>query len=107
MSIIFGYAGSDCFGRRNLPNQAENSSKSMENSPELISSGGSSFTGFEQGNSKSTCRRRVLELGTRGRQLEQSDRVNAGRVRADWAGGLDSPTSGLDFLKFLKPSTSL
>ena len=81
------YAGSDYFGRRNLPNQAENSSESMENSPELMSSGGSGFTGFERGNSKPTCRRRVLELGTRGRPLEQSDRVNAGRVRAGWASG--------------------
>ena len=41
------YAGSDCFGCRNLPNQAVNSSESMENSPELMSSGGSGFTGFE------------------------------------------------------------
>ena len=62
----------------------------MENSPELMSLGGSGFTGFEQWNSKSTRRRRVLELGTCGRPLEQLDRVNAGRVRlgwADWAGG--------------------
>ena len=81
------YAGSDYFGRRNLPNQAENSLESMENSPELMSSGGSGFTGFERGNSKPTRRRRVLELGTSGRPVEQSDRVNAGRVRAGWAGG--------------------
>ena len=83
------YVGSDCFGRRNLPNQAKNSSKSMENSPELMSSGGSGFTGFERGNSKPTRRGRVLELGTRGRPLEQLDWVNVGRVRvgwADWAG---------------------
>ena len=59
----------------------------MENSPELMSSGRSGFTGFERGNSKLTRRRRVLELGTRGRPLEQSDRVNSGRVRAGWAGG--------------------
>ena len=59
----------------------------MENSPELMSSGRSGFTGFERGNSKPTRRRRVLELGTRVRPLEQSDQVNAGRVRAGWAGG--------------------
>ena len=64
------YARSYCFGRQNLPNQAENSSESMENLPELMSSGGSGFTGFERGNSKSTRRRRVLELRTRGRSLE-------------------------------------
>ena len=61
----------------------------MENSPELMSSGGSGFTGFERGNSKPTRRGRVLELGTRGRPLEQLDWVNVGRVRvgwADWAG---------------------
>ena len=81
------YARSDCFGRRNLPNQAENSSESMENSPELMSSGGSSFMGFERGNLKPTRRRWVLELRTRGRPLEQSDRVNASRVRAGWASG--------------------
>ena len=81
------YAGSDCFGRRNLPNQAENTSESMENSPELMSSGGSGFTGFERGNSKPTHWRRVLELGTRGQPLEQSDRVNASRVQAGWASG--------------------
>ena len=59
----------------------------MENSPELMSSGGSGFTGFERGNSKPTRRHRVLELETRGRPLEQSDRVNSSRVRAGWAGG--------------------
>ena len=52
-----------------------------------MSSGGSGFTGFQRGNSKPTRRRRVLEIGTRGRPVEQSDRVNAGRVRAGWAGG--------------------
>ena len=45
---------------------------------------GSGFTGFKQGDSKPTRRRKVLELGTHGRPLEQSDRVNASRV---WAGG--------------------
>ena len=58
----------------------------MENSPELMSSGGSGFTGFERGNSKPTRRGRVLELGTRGRPLEQLDWVNVGRVRVGWAG---------------------
>ena len=81
------YVGSDCFGCQNLPNLAENLSESLENSPELISSGGSGFMGFEPGDSKPTRRRRVLELGTRGRSPEQSDRVNAGPVRAGWAGG--------------------
>ena len=51
-----------------------------------MSSGGSGFTGFQRANSKPTRRRRVLEIGTRGRPVEQSDRVNAGRVRAGWAG---------------------
>ena len=51
-----------------------------------MSSGGSGFTGFQRGNSKPTRRRRFLEIGTRGRPVEQSDRVNAGRVRAGWAG---------------------
>ena len=76
------YAGSDCFGRQNLPNQVENTSELLENSPELMSSEGSSFTGFEQADSKPTYRCRVLELGNRGRPPEQSDRVNAGQVRA-------------------------
>ena len=48
---------------------------------------GSSFTGFEGGNLKLTHRHRVLELGTRFRLLELSNRVNAGRVRVGWAGG--------------------
>ena len=52
-----------------------------------MSLGRSSFTGFEQGDLKPTRRHRVLELGTRGRPPEQSDRVNTGRIRADWAGG--------------------
>ena len=43
--------------------------------------------GFERGDSKPTHWRRVLELGTHGRPSEQSDRVNAGRVRAGWTGG--------------------
>ena len=42
--------------------------------------------GFERGDSKLTRRRQVLELGTRGRPPKQSDRVNAGQVRASWAG---------------------
>ena len=96
------YAGSDCFGRRNLPNQAENSSKSMENSPELMSSGGSGFMGFERGNSKSTRRRWVLELRTRGRPLEQSDRVNASRVRAGWASGRVGWTALMFLIKLLQ-----
>ena len=93
------YAGSDCFGRRNLPNQAENSSESMENSLELMCSGGSGFMGFEWGNSKPTCWHRVLELGTRGRPLEQSDRVNASRV---WAGGWVGWTALMFLIKLLQ-----
>ena len=38
--------------------------------------------GFERGDSKLKPRRRVLELGTRCKSSEQSDWVNAGRVRA-------------------------
>ena len=40
------YAGSDCFGRRNLPNQAENSSESLENLPEFDVFGQVGFHGF-------------------------------------------------------------
>ena len=80
------YARSDCFGRRNLPNQAKTRQNRWRIRQNLMSSGGSGFTGFEQGDSKPTRRHRVLELGTRSRPLEQSDRVNIGRVRAGWAG---------------------
>ena len=52
-----------------------------------MSSGRSGFTSFEWGDSKPTCRRRVLELRTRGRPSEQLDRVNAGQVWSGWAGG--------------------
>ena len=41
------YVESYCFGHRNLPNQAENSSESLENLPKLMSWGGLGFTGFE------------------------------------------------------------
>ena len=81
------YAESDCFGRRNLPNQAKTRRNHWRIRQNLMSSGGSGFTGFKRGDSKPTCRFRVLELGTRGRPLKQLDRVNAGRVRAGWAGG--------------------
>ena len=59
----------------------------LENSPECsCSSGRSSFTGFEGGDSKPTHRRRVLELGISVWPPEQLDRVEAGRVRAVWVG---------------------
>ena len=55
----------------------------LENSPECsCSSGGSGFTGFEGGDSKSTRQRQVLELKTRIWPPEQSDQVEEGRVRA-------------------------
>ena len=81
------YAESDCFGHRNLPNQAKTHRNCWRIRQNLMSSGKSGFKGFERGDSKLTCRRRVLELKTRGRPSEQSDRVNAGRVRAGWASG--------------------
>ena len=81
------YAGSDCFGRRNLPNQAKTRWNRWRIRQNLMSSGRSSFTGFGRGDSKPTRQHWVLELGTHGRLLEQSDRVNASRVRASWVGG--------------------
>ena len=40
------YAGSNCFGRQNLPNQAENLSQSLENSPKFDVFGQVKFHGF-------------------------------------------------------------
>ena len=42
--------------------------------------------GFEEGDSKPTHRRRVLELGTRVRPPEQSNWVEAGWVQVVWVG---------------------
>ena len=55
-----------------------------------MSSSRLSFTGFEEWDSKLTLQHRVLELETRFRPPEQSDRFAAGWVRA---GGLDSPNN--------------
>ena len=59
------YDGSDCFGRRNLPNQAENLSESWRIRQNLMSLGRSGFTGFEGRDLKPTHMRWVLELRTR------------------------------------------
>ena len=72
-----------------------------------MSSGGSGFMGFERGDSKLTRQRQVLELGTCGRPPKQSDRVNAGQVRAGWAGGRVGWTALLIILKQLNSSGRL
>ena len=92
------YVGSDCFGRRNLPNQVENLSESWRIRQNLMSLGKSGFTGFEGGDLKPTHMRWVLELWTRVQQLEQSNRVNAGRVQVGW--------TALISIMVLKPRSS-
>ena len=79
------YARSDCFGWRNLRNQAKISSESWrihQNVHALLA--GRVSRVLKEGTRN---RPRVLELGTRVRPLEQLDRVEEGRVREVWAGG--------------------
>ena len=79
------YARSDCFGWRNLRNQAKISSESWrihQNVHALLAGWVSRV--LKEGTRN---RPRVLELGTRVRPLEQLDRVEEGRVREVWVGG--------------------
>ena len=89
------YAGSDCFGHRNLPNQAENSSESLENSWEFDVFGQVRFhrfwmRGLETNPPASGCRARDLRLtvGAVGSGERRSGTVGLG----GWLGGLDNPS---------------
>ena len=79
------YARSDCFGWRNLRNQAEISSESwrIHQNVHALLAGRVSWV-LKEGTRN---RPRVLELGTRVWPLEQLHRVEEGRVREVWVGG--------------------
>ena len=75
-----------CFSRQNLPNCAGKLVGKLEVIARCSLFGWVKLNGFWRKGTETECRRRVLELRTRVRPPELSDRVVASRVQVGWAG---------------------
>ena len=90
------YAGSDCFGRRNLPNQAENSLESLENLSEFDIFGWVGFhrfwtRGLETDPPALSFRAQDLQPTTG--TIESGERQSGAGKLGEWSGGLDNPSA--------------
>ena len=88
------YAKSDCFGRRNLPNQIENSSESLENSPKFDVFGWVEFHGFWRRGLETDPP--ALSFGARdpcltAKAVGMGERGSSTGKLGEWPGGLDNP----------------
>ena len=88
------YAKSNCFGRRNLPNQIENSSESLENSPKFDVFGWVEFHGFWRRGLETDPP--ALSFGAQdpcltAKAVGMGERRSSTGELGEWPGGLDNP----------------